>query len=695
MSGVVKSTCGLCQNGCGVLVHITNGRVTKVDGDPDSPVNRGKLCAKGLASLDYLYHPDRLKYCLKRMGERGKGKWQQISWDEALSIISDELIKAKDSFGAESVAFIQGAEKGFPDRFGERLANAFGTPNFSTTGHVCFLPRILASEVTCGFYPIPDYDYPPTCIMVWGSNMAETRIGEYEKTIQALDKGTKLIVIDPRRTDIATKAHIWLQLRPGSDLVLALGMIHVIINEKLFDRAFVDNWITGFDELKNHIQEYAPKKVEEITWVPEEAIRETARFYSINKPACIQWGNAIDHGLNSFQTARAISIPRAITGNLGMPGADLQCSSPIGATKRAPSELVLRDKMPAEKWEKRVGADYRLMPPFRRVLPQSLIKAILEGKPYPVKAMFIQASNPMITYTNAKETYKALNKLDFIAVADQFMTPTAALADIVLPAATYLEFDNIVTPPYYPIAQVQQKVAEIGDCRSDFDIITGLAKKLGLQNDFWDIIEEFLDAILKPAGLTFSEFRKIGVIVGKKQYRCHEVNGFDTPSSKVELYSSQLKNWGFDPLPSYHEPPETPYSDPELSKDYPLLYTTWKSEPYRHSGGRQIASLRNSHPDPTIVIHPETAGRLGIQEGDWVYIETKRGKIKQKATLTAGIDPRVVGIDYAWWFPEKGLSSLYGWAESNINILTDDNLPFNREIGSTNLRGILCKIYKV
>ena len=695
MSGVVKSTCGLCQNGCGVLVHITNGRVTKVDGDPDSPVNRGKLCAKGLASLDYLYHPDRLKYCLKRMGERGKGKWQQISWDEALSIISDELIKAKDSFGAESVAFIQGAEKGFPDRFGERLANAFGTPNFSTTGHVCFLPRILASEVTCGFYPIPDYDYPPTCIMVWGSNMAETRIGEYEKTIQALDKGTKLIVIDPRRTDIATKAHIWLQLRPGSDLVLALGMIHVIINEKLFDRAFVDNWITGFDELKNHIQEYAPKKVEEITWVPEEAIRETARFYSINKPACIQWGNAIDHGLNSFQTARAISILRAITGNLGMPGADLQCSSPIGATKRAPSELVLRDKMPAEKWEKRVGADYRLMPPFRRVLPQSLIKAILEGKPYPVKAMFIQASNPMITYTNAKETYKALNKLDFIAVADQFMTPTAALADIVLPAATYLEFDNIVTPPYYPIAQVQQKVAEIGDCRSDFDIITGLAKKLGLQNDFWDTIEEFLDAILKPAGLTFSEFRKIGVIVGKKQYRCHEVNGFDTPSSKVELYSSQLKNWGFDPLPSYHEPPETPYSDPELSKDYPLLYTTWKSEPYRHSGGRQIASLRNSHPDPTIVIHPETAGRLGIQEGDWVYIETKRGKIKQKATLTAGIDPRVVGIDYAWWFPEKGLSSLYGWAESNINILTDDNLPFNREIGSTNLRGILCKIYKV
>jgi len=694
MNGVLKSTCGLCQNGCGVLVHVTNGRVIKVDGDPDSPVNKGKLCAKGLASLEYLYHPDRLTYPLRRMGERGKDKWQQISWDEALRIISNELIKAKDNFGAESVAFIQGAEKGFPDRFGERLANTFGTPNFSTTGHVCFLPRILASEVTCGFHPIPDYEYPPACIMVWGSNMAATRIGEYEKTIQAIDKGTKLIVIDPRRIDSATKAHIWLQLRPGSDLALALGMINVIINEKLFDRDFVDNWTTGFDELTNHIQEYAPEKVEEITWVPADAIRETARFYSTNKPCCVQWGNAIDHGLNSFQTARAISILRAITGNLGVPGGDLRCSSPIGATRSTASELVLRDKMPVEKWEKRVGAEYQLMPTFRRVLPQSLIKAIGEGKPYPVKAMFMQASNPLLTYSKAQKTYKAIKKLDFLAVADQFMTPTASLADIVLPAATYLEFDNIVAPPYYPIAQVQQKVTEIGDCRSDFDIITGLAKNLGLQNDFWDTSEEFFDALLKPAGLNFGEFRKIGVMVGKKQYRCHEVNGFDTPSGKVELYSSQLKDWGLDPLPIYHEPPETPYSDHQLYKEYPLIYTTWKSEPYRHSGGRQIASLRNSHPDPVMVVHPETAGKLGIQEGDWVHIETKRGRIKQKATLNEGIDPRVVGIDYAWWFPEKGVSSLYGWTESNINILTDDTPPFNREIGSANLRGILCKVYK-
>lgn len=693
MGAIVKSTCGLCYSGCGVLLHLTNGKVTKVEGDPDSPVNRGKLCAKGLASLEYLYHPNRLKHPLKRAGDRGQGKWQQISWDEALDVVADELIKTRDNYGAESVAFVQGAAKGLQDSYGERLANVCGTPNFSTTGHVCFAPRSFASKITCGFNPIPDYEYPPACLMVWGANMAETRIGEHEQTIQALGRGTRLIVIDPRQTDLATRAHIWLQLRPGSDLALALGMINVIINEHLFDTAFVDNWTVGFDELEAHVQDYSPERVEGITWLSAETIRQTARFYATNKPACIQWGNAIDHGVNSFQTARAILILRAITGNLGVPGGDSQWSS-LGLPEWTSPELVLWDKMTADKWERRVGVDYKLVPLFHRVLPQSIVGAILRGDPYHIHTVFIQGANPLVTYSNVRQTYRALNKLDFLAVVDMFMTPTAALADIVLPVASYLEFDNIVAPPYYPIAQVQQKVAEVGECRSDYEIINELARKLGLGSYFWSDTESFLDAILKSAGLTFSEFRKVGVISGRKQYRSCEVNGFETPSGKVELYSSQLKEWGFDPLPIYHEPPETHYSDPELAKEYPLIFTSWKSEPYRHSEGKQIAALRGSHPEPIITIHPETAGKLEIKEGNWVYIETKRGRIKQKATLTASIDARVVGVDYAWWFPEKGVSSLYGWAESNVNILTDDKSPFNREIGSSNLRGVLCKVYK-
>ena len=184
------------------------------------------------------------------------------------------------------------------------------------------------------------------------------------------------------------------------------------------------------------------------------------------------------------------------------------------------------------------------------------------------------------------------------------------------------------------------------------------------------------------------------MLVGSKQYRSYQSQGFPTPSGKVELYSSQLKEWGFDPLPIYYEPPETPYSAPELTREYPLVFTSGKRGCYRHSGGRQIASLRGSNPEPVTYIHPQTADRLGIADGDWVYIETKRGRIRQRAILLPDIDPRVVAVDYAWWFPEDGAADLYGWAKSNINILTDDKPPFNRETGSSSLRGIICKVYK-
>ena len=691
--GTVRSTCGLCYGGCGVLIHLKDGKVVKVEGDPDSPINKGQLCVKGSASLEYLYHPERLKYPLLRVGERGKGKWQQLTWDEALDTVANELIKAKDDYGAESVAMIHGAAKGLQDSYLSRFANAFGTPNLVMQGHVCHMPRLLASVVTCGFFPIPDHEYPPNCIVLWGLNSAENFPPIYERIRQALDRGTKLIVIDPRAIGLTQKADLWLRVRPGSDLALALGMINVIINENLFDKDFVDSWTVGFDKLKAHVQDYPPAKIEGLTWVDATTIREAARFYAISKPACIESGNSLDHNVNSFQTGRAISILRAITGNLGIPGGELQWSALSLVGRRSP-ELELWDKMPVAKWQTRVGAEYKLMPPFRYVLPQSVIKAILDEDPYPIRLVYVQGCNPLLTYSNTRETYRALNKLDFLAVADMFMTPTASLADIVLPVSGYLEYDSIVATPAYPVAQVQHKVAQIGECRSDYEILNGLAKRLRLEEYFWDNEEQYLDAILRPAGITFNELKRIGVISGTKQYRKHQLNGFETPSGKVELYSSQLKQWGLDPLPIYYELRETPYSAPELVKEYPLILTSWKSAPFRHSDGRQISTLRGSHPEPVISIHPETASKLRIKHGDWVHIETKRGRIKQKATLSTSIDPRVVGVDYAWWFPEKAASDLYGWAESNINILTDDRPPYSREIGSPNLRGILCKIYK-
>jgi thiosulfate reductase/polysulfide reductase chain A len=308
---------------------------------------------------------------------------------------------------------------------------------------------------------------------------------------------------------------------------------------------------------------------------------------------------------------------------------------------------------------------------------------------------YIQGANPLLTYPNAQEVHRVFLELEFLVVAELFMTPTAALADIVLPSASYLEFDSIVNPPYYPIAQVQQKVADVDECWPEFKILSELAKKTGLGEYFWEHEKEFLDLILKPAGIDFDKLREQGSMAGEIEYYHYKEKGFNTPSGKVELFSKQLQEWGLDPVPVFYELQEGPLGDPKLTREYPLVLTSWKSEYYRHSGQRQVKALRDQHPEPLVYINPKTAADLGINEGDWVWIATKRGMIRQKAALSDDIDPRVVGVDYAWWFPEKGAENLYGWRESNINILTDDNPPYCRELGTPNLRGIMCTIERL
>jgi len=691
-SDIIKSTCGLCPVGCGILAHRHGQKITKIQGDPDSPLSRGALCPKGVASLEYLYHPERLKQPLKRDGSRGSGKWREISWDEALETIAVRLQGVKDSFGAESVVFAHGAAKGLQDSYLARFANVFGSPNVAWQGHVCFVPRVLASRITYGFYAVPDYDYPPSCIVVWGKNPESTLPHASERLAMAVGKGTELIVVDPVRTRLAQEADLWLQPRPGSDLALALGLLNVIISEELFDKTFVEEWTVGFNRLKKHISDYTPERVEELTRVPREKMKEAARRYARSRPACIQWGNAIDHGVNSFQTGRAICLLRAVTGNLGIPGGEAQPVK-IPLHGRRSRELELWDEIPPDQWEKRLGSQLKVLPDIRYILPQSVIQAIINEEPYPVRALYIQGANPLLSYSNAGRAYEALMKVDFLVVADMFMTPTALLADVVLPVASYLEFDSIVTPPYsYPVMSVQQKITRVAHCRSDYEILSGLAGRLGLGQYFWDREEQCLDAVLKPAGLSFEEFRKIAIIPGSIQYRGYETSGFGTPSRKVELYSERLEKWGFEPLPAYKDLHETPYGGQERPGGFPLTLTTWKSALFRHSGGRQIASLRGMHPEPVVFIHPKTAHEAGIREGDRVHISTSRGMIVQKAHLTTDVAPSVIGVDYAWWFPENGDLELHGWAESNVNVLTSDAPPYNKEMGTTNLRGLCCKV---
>jgi len=257
-----------------------NGKPVKVEGDPEHPVNKGALCPVGRASLEFLYHPDRLKHPLRRAGGKGEGKWKQIGWDEALDVTAVEFAKTKKKYGAESVAFILGVAKGYSDSYLARLANVFGSPNMASMSSICYHPRIRGMLATYGFISYPDYEHPPSCIVIWGANPSATEFPEGIRISQAVKNGSKLVVIDPAETAFAQKAEIWIKPRPCSDLALALGITNVIINENLYDREFVDRWTVGFDKIKAHVQDYTPEKLAEITWVPAEQIKEVARFYA-------------------------------------------------------------------------------------------------------------------------------------------------------------------------------------------------------------------------------------------------------------------------------------------------------------------------------------------------------------------------------------------------------------------------------
>jgi len=691
---VVKSHCRMCHGGCGVLVYVKDGKAVKISGDPDCPINHGTLCAKAFASIQLAYHPERLTYPVRRVGPKGSGKWERISWDEALDTIAEKILQYKDEYGAESIVMGYGTGRE-NEAVIYRFANLLGTPNVLTAGHFCYGPRVATGIITCGSNPVVDYENHPRCIMVWGNNIVISNPDEYkgEPFSVAVDKGAKLIVVDPRFTRIAARADVWLQLRPGTDTALALGMANVIIQEGLYDKDFVEKWVHGWDEFKKRASEYTLERVEEITWVPKEKIAEAARLYATTKPAGIQWGVAIEQQVNCADNDRALMALMAITGNLDKKGGQVLFKPP---KIRTVSEFGAHKMLPREQAAKRLGGErFRLAGNFAIINPKCVWDAILEERPYPVKMLFFISSNPLLTRANARYVKKALEAVDFMAVADFFMTPTAELADIVLPAATWLEMDYIGDFwKRHGYILPRRKMIQVGECRSDHEMLNDLAHRVGQGEHWWDNFEQALDWILEPMGLTWQQFKKMDYLRGEVAYEKFKKKGFSTPTGKVEIYSTLLEKWGYDPLPQFREPPESPYSTPELYNQYPYILITGRRLPgFFHTENRQLPWMRELHRDPVVEIHPETAKKEGIEEGDWVIIESPRGKVKQRAKYFAGMDPRVISAEHAWWFPERQDPG-HGWDESNINVLTSNDYEnCDPAMGATHVRCLLCRIY--
>lgn len=721
-----RSYCGLCHPRCGMLLHMENGKVVKITGDPDHPISRGVLCERGRLMLDHIYHPDRLNHPLKRVGKKGEGKWQRITWDQALDEVAEKLAGLKERYGAETLAFTHGTKRTYHWDC-RRFFNLFGSPNTCGVNTICMCPSYATEYATYGGMVMGSEVPAAKCVVMWGCNASKSSpTGLYPRVAMARKNGAKLIVVDPRRTKEAETADFWLQLRPGSDLVLLMGWIRYIIANDLHDRKFVSEWTVGFEELKQAAEAYTPAYVEEMTDIPADIMTEAVKMYATSRPAVIPFGLGIDkQGINATQCARARAILRAITGNLEIPGGDIFSQAGDVGKIRDLEHLEINEQIPEQQRAKQLGADeypffgfpgWEMNSAANRKLPhgyvappeawhsnlahaRAVMDAILTGKPYPVTAAITLANNPLLALPNTKKVFQALQALQLYVVMEYYMTPSAAMADYVFPASTTVEQPEMWLTGGFCVA-CPQGIEPIEDRRNSFDFYRGLGIRLG-QEEFWPwkTMEEVYDYCLEPVGLTFQQLADRNGFFGQREYRRYEKYGFGTPSGKVELKSSIFEKLGAAPLPVYREPLWSPKStDPELVEAYPLVLTTGsRFMPMYHSEQRQIEKAREKVPDPLVTIHPETAGRLGLADGDWAVISTPLGSIRQRVKISDVVSPTTVDCQHSWWFPERSpqLPELFGVFESNANVLCPDDPEFcSPEIGCWPHSALMCRVEK-
>ena len=692
-----KTACRGCHGGCLYDITVEDGRVVKARPAADGPLNRGRGCVKGLSIMEQMYHPDRLTYPMKRVGPRGSGQWERITWDEAYDTIAERMNALIAAHGPECISGLTGTGRHHLPYF-FRLGNAIGTPNFTTVGGIiCLGPRRTAAAMTSGLFAGVDYFGPtrPGGILVWGANPAISGAdGELQWFIKdAVQEGIPIVVVDPKPTELAQKAKIWLRIRPGTDGALALGILHILISEELYDRDFVENYTHGFEELKQACKDYTPDRVAEITWIPRERIVEAAHWIAKTKPLGLEQGCAFEQTVNAMDTCRAIYMIPAITGNWDVPGGFVESMEIAPAGLMPPN--VLSDEMKA----KALSGGYPFLLKDTMAHPYLMLEGIREGK---IRGLFVNANNTLLSVADSAHTYDCLKEIEFMVYMDIFMNPTAQLADLVLPAALWPEVDCVFAMPEFgdQVLLSQRKCVQVGECKSDEEFFLELCRRAGWNYGFEDqraMLEEQMREMTRRrpeyAGFTLDDLREQGYLAPERTYFNYKDRGFDTPTGKYEFYSTAMAAMGQHPVPEWHEPPETPVSRPEQSKEYPLVLTTGgRHQPFFISNNRQIDSLRRQYPFPLVHMAPETGEKYGIRDGDWVYIQSPRGRITQKAHFSPGMDERVVSCDFGWWYPEAGAPE-YGWRESNANILTWGAPPYDPFLGSYQFRGLMCRIY--
>ena len=685
-----------CHGGCGVLLRSKNGKIAGVTGDGGNAFNRGQLCIRGRKISEVLYHPNRLIHPLVRTGRRGENKWWQVSFEDAIEIISDRLNTIKAGYGAESVIFCKGTARDIGGYL-PRLCYGFGSPNYfgfgPGNGNACFRPRAAVSTAMTGRMPVPDLgqfslrgadsreDNLPECILVWGANPEVSHPdglhGSWFR--RAVRRGAKLIVADPRRSGIAAEADIWLRLKPGSDSALALGFINRLFSEGGIDREYVRDNVSGADFFKEASRGYGGDAVFAATGVDADSLAAAVKMFAGAGCSTMIWGVGVEMSAGCVDTIRCLTGIMALTGNIDRPGGWLLPDEPFGVKRRGDS----MEDFP-QITGKPIGIDeYPLTGvgnPYGQ--PDVLLEQMESGEPYPVKAAWIQTAGIIPAgFADPGRVIRLFEKLDFIAVADVFLTPAIiALADVVLPAAMYPEKDSIFVQSS-GVGAINRAVDPPGECRSDAEIIMAAGKKVAGKYFPWDNLEEWLDHRLEPAGMRFRDLREKGYIQADHFYGSYISGGglearFPTPSGKIELDSSVLRKCGIEEAPVYKNYIEE-YRGRYGGEDFPFILTSGVRRPhYFGSEQRNIPSLRKRQPDPLVTIHPEDAESQGVTEGDLVRVFSPFGECVMKAKICDDFPRGVVHCDYGWWnsdLSEDG-GDYSGAGKSNVNALLPSGL---------------------
>ncbi len=645
--GYIPTMCEMCVWRCGVRAKVVEGRVVKLEGNPEHPHSQGRLCARGQSGLMNTYDPDRVLTPLVRVGKRGEGKFRQASWEEALDIVANNMQKIKEQYGPEAMVF--SSTHNLSQVQFENLLNGFGSPNYGTQRSLCFNAMIVANLMTYGLEePARDYSNLKYIILT-GRNLTEAiSTSETSALMDAIARGAKLVYLDPRFTKTASKAHEWCPVRPGTDLAFHLAMIQVIISEERYDKNFVQQYTVGFDQVAEAVKDYTPEWAAPITGIDADVIRRIAREFSDAAPQALAHnGWRTSNFVNSFATERAITILNALMGNWGaamLPAAG-EGSGGLGKPPQPPYPRVSALRLDGVPWK------FPFVP-LKLGIFQQLRDAMLAEDPYAAHGWFISRQNPVLSLPDRGKTLETMGKLDFIAVVDIILNDTAWFADVVLPEASYLERYDPLLPVGDRVFIRQPVIEPQGDGRSALWIYKELGKRLGLADFFqYEDEQDYIRQELAPLGYTLEEIGTRGYV----ELPAGEDDGelkWGTPSGKIELFSETLQKGNFDPVPVWEEPPQ-----PKPGAFYLL---TGKVGQHTQFGTQNNELLHKYEDAPRLWMHPEAAAALSLKDWDLVEVTSEVGSIQVPLEVTQAIRSDCVYMTPGYGHLSKGLRTAYG-----------------------------------